>query len=209
VPDVAREAGGAVKVAVIGTGRMGRGFATALAPRHQVTVGSRDPDRARKAASATGAARGASYAEAAADAEVVILTVPWGAIDDTLRQLGELHGTVVVDVSWPSRKGEREALKGSSTAEQVQRRLPGARVVKGWNHVHAQHLTAPEVEGIAASVLIAGDDPEAKQAVFALAADMGFHPVDVGPLKATRELERLVGTMLFVRLGPLRVLSPP
>jgi 8-hydroxy-5-deazaflavin:NADPH oxidoreductase len=198
-----------VKVAVIGTGRMGRGFATALAPRHQVTVGSRDPDRARKAASATGAARGVSYAEAAADAEVVILTVPWGAIDDTLRQLGELHGTVVVDVSWPSRKSEREALKGSSTAEQVQRRLPGARVVKGWNHVHAQHLTAPEVDGIAASVLIAGDDPEAKQAVFALAADMGFHPVDVGPLKATRELERLVGTMLFVRLGPLRVLSPP
>jgi 8-hydroxy-5-deazaflavin:NADPH oxidoreductase len=209
LPDVAREAGGAVKVAVIGTGRMGRGFATALAPKHEVTVGSRDPDRARKAASATGAARGAGYAEAAADAEVVILTVPWGAIDDTLRQLGELHGTVVVDVSFPSRKQEREALKGSSTAEQVQKRLPGARVVKGWNHVHAQHLTAPEVEGIAASVLLAGDDPAAKQTVFALAADMGFHPVDVGPLKATRELERLVGMMLFVRLGPLRVLSPP
>jgi NADPH-dependent F420 reductase len=209
LPDVAREAGGAVKVAVIGTGRMGRGFATALAPKHEVTVGSRDPDRARKAASATGAARGASYAEAAADAEVVILTVPWGAIDDTLRQLGELNGTAVVDVSFPSRKSEREALKGSSTAEQVQKRLPGARVVKGWNHVHAQHLTAPEVDGIAASVLIAGDDPDAKQTVFALAADMGFHPVDVGPLKATRELERLVGMMLFVRLGPLRVLSPP
>jgi hypothetical protein len=55
----------------------------------------------------------------------------------------------------------------------------------------------------------AGDDPQAKQTVFALAEDMGFHPVDVGPLKATRELERLVGSMLFVRLGPLRVLSPP
>jgi NADPH-dependent F420 reductase len=209
LPDVAREAGGTVKVAVIGTGRMGRGFAAALAPKHEVTVGSRDPGRARKAASATGAARGAGYAEAAADAEVVILTVPWGAIDDTLGQLGELDGTVVVDVSFPSRKGEREALKGSSTAEQVQRRLPRARVVKGWNHVHARHLTAPEVGGIAASVLIAGDDPQAKQTVVALAAEMGFHPVDVGPLKATRDLERLVGTMLFVRLGPLRVLSPP
>lgn len=197
-----------MKVAIIGTGRMGRGFATALAPKHQVTVGSRDPDRAGQVASATGAARGATYAEAAADAEVVILTVPWPAMDDTLGQLGELDQTVVVDVSWPSRKREREALKGSSTAEQIQQRLPRARVVKGWNHVHAQHLTAPEVDGIAASVLIAGDDPEAKQTVFALAADMGFHPVDVGPLKATRELERLVGMMLFVRLGPLRVLSP-
>jgi NADPH-dependent F420 reductase len=197
-----------VNVAIIGTGRMGRGFATALAPKHQVTVGSRDPNRARQTASKTGAARGATYTEAAADAEVVILTVPWHAMDDTLPQLGELDQTVVVDVSYPYKKREREALKGSSTAEQIQRRLPRARVVKGWNHVFAQHLTAPEVDGIAASVLIAGDDPAAKQMVFALARDMGFHPVDVGPLKATRELERLVGVMLFVRLGPLRVLSP-
>jgi 8-hydroxy-5-deazaflavin:NADPH oxidoreductase len=208
VLEVTREADGAVKVAIIGTGRMGRGFATALAPKHQVTVGSRDPNRGRQVASVTGAARGANYAEAAADAEVVILAVPWPAMDDTLGQLGGLDQTVVVDVSWPSRKSEREALKGSSTAEQIQQRLPRARVVKGWNHVHAQHLTAPEVDGIAASVLLAGDDPAAKQTVFALAADMGFHPVDIGPLKATRELERLVGVMLFVRLGPLRVLSP-
>ena len=208
--DLARETGETVKVAIIGTGRMGRGFATALAPKHQVTVGSRDPDRAGQVASATGATRGATYAEAAADAEVVILTVPWEAMEETLSQLGELNGTVVIDVSFPYRKAEREALaaRGSSTAEQIQRRLPRARVVKGWNHVHAQHLLAPEVEGIAASVLLAGDDPQAKQLVFALARDMGFHPVDVGPLKATRELERLVGMMLFVRLGPLRVLSP-
>jgi 8-hydroxy-5-deazaflavin:NADPH oxidoreductase len=197
-----------VRVAIIGTGRMGRGFATALAPQHEVSVGSRDPDRAKRTAAATGATRGATYAGAAAGAEVVILTVPWEAMEDTLGQLGELDQTVVVDVSWPARKRQREALKGSSTAEQIQRRLPGARVVKGWNHVHAQHLTAPEVDGIAASVLIAGDDPAAKRTVFALAADMGFHPVDVGPLKATRDLERLVGVMLFVRLGPLRVLSP-
>ncbi|HZA84647.1 MAG TPA: NADPH-dependent F420 reductase, partial [Actinomycetes bacterium] len=125
-----------------------------------------------------------------------------------LRQLGDLDQTVVVDVSFPSSKREREALKASSTAEQIQKRLPRARVCKGWNHVHAQHLTAPEVDGIAASVLLAGDDPAAKQVVFALARDMGFHPVDVGLLRATRELERLVGMMLFVRLGPLRVLSP-
>ena len=60
--DVARKTGGAVKVAIIGTGRMGRGFATALAPKHDVTVGSRDPNRARQAASATGATRGVTYA---------------------------------------------------------------------------------------------------------------------------------------------------
>jgi len=86
--------------------------------------------------------------------------------------------------------------------------LPSARVLKGWNHVHAKHLTEPEMDGIAASVLIAGDDADAKQTVFGIARDMGFHPVDVGPLRATRDLESLVSTMLFVRLGPFRVLSP-
>jgi 8-hydroxy-5-deazaflavin:NADPH oxidoreductase len=196
-----------VKVAIIGTGKMGKGFAMALAPKHEVTLGSRDPNRAVQVASATGATRGTTYTDAALGAEVVILTVPWEAVEETLNQLGDLNGMVVVDVSYPYRKSEREALGGTSTAEEIQRRLPRARVLKGWSHVHARHLTAPEVDGIAASVLIAGDDPEAKEIVFGLARDMGFDPVDVGPLRATRDLERLVGNMLFVRLGPLRVLS--
>ena len=196
-----------MKVAIIGTGKMGKGFAQALAPKHEVIVGSRDLERARSTASKVGAARGATYTDAATDADVVILTVPWEAMDETLPQLGDLKGTIVVDVSYPYNKGEREALKASSTAEEIQKRLPNARVLKGWNHVHARHLTDPEVDGIAASVLIAGDDPSAKDVVFGLARQMGFHPVDVGPLKATRELERLVGVMLFVKLGPLRVLS--
>lgn len=198
-----------MRIAIIGTGKMGRGFAQALAATHEVVVGSRDPDRAAATASKTGVAGGATYADAAANADVVILTVPWHAMDETLSQLGDLPGTVVIDVSYPRNKGEREALKGHSTAETVQRLLPSARVFKGWNHVHARHLTDPEVDGIAASVLIAGDDPEAKDIVFGIARDMGFHPVDAGSLRATRDLEKLVGVMLFVRLGPFRVLSQP
>ena len=196
-----------MKVGIIGTGKMGKGFARALAPKHEVIVGSRDVERARATASKVGAARGATYTDAAADADVVILTVPWEAMEETLPQLGDLKETIVVDVSYPYSKREREALKTSSTAEEIQKQLPDARVLKGWNHVHARHLTEPEVDGIAASVLIAGDDQSAKDIVFELARDMGFHPVDVGPMKATRELERLVGVMLFVKLGPLRVLS--
>lgn len=196
-----------MKVAVIGTGKMGKGFARALARKHEVIVGSRDLERARLTASNVGAARGATYSEAAGDADVVVLTVPWEAMEETLPQLGDLEDTTVVDVSYPYSKREREALKASSTAEEIQKRLPNAKVLKGWNHVHAKHLTDPEVDGVAASVLIAGDDQAAKDIVFELARDMGFHPVDVGPLKATRELERLVGVMLFVKLGPLRVLS--
>jgi predicted dinucleotide-binding enzyme len=69
-------------------------------------------------------------------------------------------------------------------------------VVKGWNHVFARHLAAPEVDGIATSVLLAGDDREAKQIVSALARGMGFHPVDVGPLRESYHLDRLVSMML-------------
>jgi 8-hydroxy-5-deazaflavin:NADPH oxidoreductase len=198
-----------VRIAIIGTGKMGRGFAQAIAPTHEVVVGSRDPDRAAAAAAKTGATGGATYADAAATADVVILTVPWNAMEDTLGQLGQLRGTVVIDVSYPYTKREREALTGTSTAELVQKRLPRARVLKGWNHVHAKHLTDPQVHGIASSVLITGDDPNAKDIAFEIARDMGFHPVDAGPLKATRDLEKLVGVMLFLRLGPIRVLSPP
>ncbi|HEY9377417.1 MAG TPA: NAD(P)-binding domain-containing protein [Jiangellaceae bacterium] len=198
-----------MRIAIIGTGNMGRGFARALAPTHEVVVGSRDLDKAAATASRAGAAGGATYADAAANADVVILTVPWHAMDETLSQLGDLRETVIIDVSFPYNKREREALAGSSTAELIQQRLPWASVFKGWNHVHARHLTEPEVDGIAASVLIAGDDPKAKDIVFTLARDMGFHPVDAGPLKATRDLEKLVGVMLFVRLGPFRVLSRP
>jgi predicted dinucleotide-binding enzyme len=63
------------------------------------------------------------------------------------------------------------------------------------------------VNGIAASVLLAGDDHEAKGIVSALARDMGFHPVDVGLLRESYHLDRLVSMMLFVKLGPFRVLT--
>jgi 8-hydroxy-5-deazaflavin:NADPH oxidoreductase len=77
-----------MRIAIIGTGKMGRGSATALASKHEVIVGSRDEGRATATASKVGAAGGANYADAAADADVVILTVPWEAMEEALPQLG-------------------------------------------------------------------------------------------------------------------------
>jgi predicted dinucleotide-binding enzyme len=62
-------------------------------------------------------------------------------MDETLTQLGQLKGTVVIDLSYPYNKREREALKGKSTTEAIHERLPKAKVFKGWNRVHARHLT--------------------------------------------------------------------
>jgi 8-hydroxy-5-deazaflavin:NADPH oxidoreductase len=197
-----------VRIAVIGTGKMGRGFASALSSRHEVVFGSREPGKAGRAVRSTGAGGVTSPAEAVAGADVVILAVPWSAMEETLERLGDLDETVVIDISVPYGK-EREALGRRSSGEVVQKRLAPARVVKGWNHVFARYLTDPEVEGVASSVLLAGDDGDAKRIVLALARDMGFHPVDVGGLRESYHLDRLVSMMLFVKLGPFRVLSAP
>jgi predicted dinucleotide-binding enzyme len=138
----------------------------------------------------------------------VFLAVPWRAMRETAAQLEDAIEAVVVDVSVPHGK-DREALGRRSSGEVVQRLLPQGRVVKGWNHVFAQHLTDPKVDGIAPSVLLAGDDRDAKLVVSELARDMGFHPVDVGALRQSYHLDRLVSMTLFVRLGRFRVLSPP
>jgi predicted dinucleotide-binding enzyme len=194
-----------VRIAIVGTGKMGRAFATALSALHEVVFGSRDPKRAGKVVTSTGAAAAATPSEAVAGADVMILAVPWHAMDEMLPQLGDLDQTVVIDVSVPYGK-EREALGRRSSGEVVQRRLRRARVVKGWNHVFARDITAGAVEGIAPSVLIAGDDDDAKRVVAELARDIEFHPVDVGSLRQSHHLDRLVSMILFVKLGRFRVL---
>jgi predicted dinucleotide-binding enzyme len=194
-----------VRIAVIGTGKMGRAFATALSRRHEVIFGSRNPDRARNVVASTGAAGAATPAEAAAGSEVVILAVPWRAIEESLEQLQGLEGTVVVDVTAPYSK-EREALGRRSSGEHVQKRLRRARVVKGWNHVFARDVVGGAVQGIPPSVLIAGDDEDAKRVVAEMARDMEFHAVDVGSIRQSHHLDRLIGMLVFVKLGPFRVL---
>jgi NADPH-dependent F420 reductase len=197
-----------MKIAIIGTGKMARGFATALSSQHEVVFGSRNPDKAAKVVAATGAAHATSYEDAASSADLVILAVPWKAIDETLSQLGKFDGTVVIDITVPYGK-EVEALGTRSSGEVVQKKLRGARVVKAWSHVFAKFLTDPEVDGIQSSVLIAGDDKAAKDLVSQVAREMRFHPVDVGRLRQSHQLDRLVSMVLFVKLGRFRVLDAP
>lgn len=184
-----------MKVAVIGAGKMGGGFAKALAPKHEVAIGSREPERAALFAKEVGAAKGGSYADAVAGAEVLFLTVPWPAVDETLAELGNLSGKVLVDVTNPYVGGNLQLHDGTSNAEEIQRKVPGSRVVKGWNTIFAPVLnSSPDFGGQAASVFLAGDDDEAKEIVATLARDIGFDPVDCGPLAGARDLEKLLST---------------
>jgi predicted dinucleotide-binding enzyme len=93
-----------MRIAIIGTGKMGRGFGSALSKHHQVVFGSRNPARAAKVVQSTGALEARGYANASAEADVVILAVPWRAMDETLATLSDLDGVVVVDISAPLRQ---------------------------------------------------------------------------------------------------------
>lgn len=77
-------------------------------------------------------------------------------------QLGDIEGKILIDCTNPytdNTYSQHEDLGGSSAAQEIQKRLPGARAVKGWNHVFADIVnTTPDFGGVAASVFLASDD---------------------------------------------------
>ncbi len=191
-----------MRIAIIGTGTMASGFARLLSDKHEVWVGSRDTERGKQAADQVGATGGGSYADVIVDAEVMILAVPWTAVEETLAQLGDLSGKVVIDITNPYTDKGFDPPQDSSTGEEIQKLIPGAKVVKGWNHVFGSTLTSPKVDGIATTVMIAGDDQAAKETVFRLARDMGFDPFDVGELKANRALDQFHAAQAGLNFSP-------
>ncbi|HEY7282451.1 MAG TPA: NADPH-dependent F420 reductase [Actinomycetota bacterium] len=190
-----------MKIAVIGTGRMGTGLATGLAKSgHEVVLGSRDPSAAGAAVERSGASGVVGQAEAVTGAEVVVLAVPWVAVEATIPDLGDLAGKILIDITNPYVDGKLQP--DVPTTERIQQWAPGARVVKGWNHVYSSNLTRPEVDGQASTVFLAGDDGAAKETVAGLARDIGFDPVDVGGTEKAFVLSRLLGVMGGLGLGP-------
>ncbi|HYY80417.1 MAG TPA: NADP oxidoreductase, partial [Actinomycetes bacterium] len=105
---------------------------------------------------------------------------------------GALAGKVLVDATNrvdPADPGS--VLDGTSAAERIQARVPGARVVKAFNTAFASRQADPVVDEVALDGFYAGDDDQAKQAVAELLRSIGFRPVDGGPLVMARALEAL------------------
>jgi predicted dinucleotide-binding enzyme len=184
------------KIGIIGAGNMGRAFATRLAAAgHDVAVTAQSPEHAQQAAAAAGPnARAVRPEEVARDADLLLLAVPYGAAVDALRGAGDVGGKTVVDISNPLTADMSGLSVGHTTsaAEEIQKAVPTARVVKAFNTIFAQVLGSDaSTEAAKAQVLYAGDDAGAKDAVRALIESAGFEAVDAGPLANARQLEPL------------------
>ena len=175
-----------MRIGIIGSGNIGanagRQFARA---GHEVLFSfARDEAKLRALAEEVGPlARAGTPREAAAFGEVVMLAVPWGAIDTALAAAGPLAGTIVVDTTnqfGPS--GVLTLPEGLTAAAFNSRRLPGARHVKAFNTLTAgfQAAAAGRTGEERAAMFLAGEDAPAKETVSALIEAIGFAPVDVG-----------------------------
>jgi hypothetical protein len=183
-----------MNIGIIGTGNMAGALGKLWAARgHRIFFGSRTPQKGKLLAQAVGEnVEGGSSAEAAENADVLLLAIPWEAVHDTLHAVGSLAGKIVIDCINPVGPGYSVAVGHStSAAEEIAKQAPGARVVKAFNSIHWANLSRPDFAGTRSAMLYCGDDAVAKYVVAKLGEDLGFKSVDCGMLSGARLLEPL------------------
>ncbi|MFB3816282.1 MAG: NADPH-dependent F420 reductase [Candidatus Methylomirabilales bacterium] len=198
-----------MRIAVIGgTGKEGQGLALGWARAgEEVIIGSRSRERAELAAEAINAAvarlaaNAALNREAAARGDVVVLTVPYAAHAETLKDIREaVRGKIVVDVTVPVDPEHPRRLRdvaGGSATEEAQALLgPDARVVAAFQNISHTHLSSDRPPD--ADVLVCGDDAGAREAAIRLAGLLGLRGVDCGPARNARVIEGLTILLLAV-----------
>ncbi len=173
------------KVTIIGGGNMGKAIS------ELVTKGGNTVEILTRSDSTT-----------AVTGEIVVLAVPYGALDEIVAQRGdELAGKVVVDITNPLDFQTFDSLvvpaDGSAAAE-LAAKLPRAKVVKAFNTNFAATLGTGKVGENTTTVLVAGDDADAKQGVVSFVKAAGLNALDAGSLKRARELEAIGSTQLVL-----------
>lgn len=169
-----------MKIAIIGKGNVGSALGNGLSKAgHETKFGHRDPKE--------------PVADAAKWGEVIILAVPYNSANDAIEAIMPYaDGKTVIDVINAVGQNMNLGIScNTSSAEETQKKLPKAKVVKAFNTVFAQNQSTGKVGGEQLTAFMAGDDLKAKQTVAKLTRDIGFDPVDCGPLKAARYLEAM------------------
>src|ERR1700690_1081442 len=167
------------KIGIIGSGNVGSALRRGLeGAGYEVKSTGRDPKEVRATV---------------LWGEMLILAIPFGAIDDALRGMGDaVQGKVILDVTNALTPDFQLALGcTTSGAEELQKKAPKAKVVKAFNTVFAQNMSTGKVKGERLTLFVAGDEETAKKLVLSMGRDIGFDPVDAGPLKNARWMEAL------------------
>ena len=199
-----------MKIGILGTGEvsqsLGNGF---IASGHDVMLGSRDPnsDKVKAWIGANGPrASSGSSEQAAKFGEVIVVATVWSGTENALRLAvpTNLEGKIVIDATNPLVFEEGKPVHlalgfNDSGGEQVQRWLPGARVVKCFNIVGHQHMFRPQFAGGPPDMFIAGNNDEAKKTVTQILSDFGWPAIDIGDISGARLLEPLC--ILWVYAG--------
>lgn len=191
-----------MSIAVLGLGNMGKGLAKRLAGKTDLIIGTSDTEKGEAFVRELGAdVLVTSHKDAARQADIVILALPYSVALEEARTNGALDGKVVVDISNPVKPDYSGLTIGHTTsaAEEIQKAAPDARVVKAFNTIFASVFDTPAEATANIPVFIAGNEPSAVEAVADLAGKAGFSVERVGTLDGARLIEP-VG-MLNIRLG--------
>jgi predicted dinucleotide-binding enzyme len=193
-------------IGILGTGRMGVRLAAAFARLgHGVVLGSRTPARALRIATGLGqeCVRAGDYHEAVTSSDVVLpaMFLRDGLLE-TLRPFApHLAGKLYVDISNPFNGDYTDFILpwDTSSAEEIQRAFPRARVVGAFKNVWWEVFDRPQFGGLVSDVFVVGDDDQAKRRFLALAEGLPFRFLDAGGLRNARTVERM--TLLSGELG--------
>jgi len=191
---LASAANGKIKIGTVGSGRVGAALGGAwVKAGHEVMFSSLDLEHDKKLAASLGPnARAGTAREAAAFGEVLLVSVPYGALPSVGKELAELlKGKIVIDTCNPfaSRDGEianwaREKGAGAASAEL----LPGARIVRTFNAVSYSQMAVAREKSVRMAMPMASDDAEAIAVASRLVRDVGYEPVLIGPLAMGKHL---------------------
>ncbi len=202
------------QVGVLGSGEVGRRLAAGFTSRgHEVMIGTRDPDKRelREWLSGEGAGiEAATFAQTAAHGELLVLAVLGDAAEQAIANAGPANfsGKVVIDAMNPldfsAGFPPKLSIAGEdSLGERVQRALPDAKIVKAFNTIGSQYFVDPSLSEGLPTMLIAGNDEDAKRTVGDVLADFGWpDPIDIGGIESSRELEAIC--IAWVKIGGRR-----
>lgn len=195
-------------IGIIGSGNIGSAFAKALARNNiEATIAnSRGPASLAALVKELGPSIKAGTREEAASADIVLIAVNWSRVSDALKGLPAWNGRIVIDANNPIEAPlfKPADLQGRASSEVFTELVPGARVVKAFNHLQAHLLSDdPRAEGGRRVLFYSGDDARAKAELGSLIEKLGFFGVDLGALTVGARLAQFPGGPLpthnFVR----------